>query len=241
MFGPDKCGSNDKVHFIFRHKNPNNGQIEEKHLDRPEPTAMKSGRTNLYTLHVSADQKVKIYINNDLKVDDSLLTRMNPPVNAPKEIDDPEDVKPETWVDIKEIPDVDAVKPDDWDEDAPKNIPDEDAVKPSDWLEDEEPNIPDPNGSKPDDWDDEEDGEFSPILVPNPKCDSVSGCGSWERPMKINPNYKGKWIRPKIPNPEYIGEWNPRKIPNPAAEIEDLKPSNFSPIVSFTNSGGYWI
>ena len=32
MFGPDKCGSNNKVHVIFRHANPLNGSIEEKHL-----------------------------------------------------------------------------------------------------------------------------------------------------------------------------------------------------------------
>jgi hypothetical protein len=38
------------------------------------------------------------------------LTDFNPPVNPPKEIDDPEDKKPEDWVDAKRIPDPDATK-----------------------------------------------------------------------------------------------------------------------------------
>ncbi|KOB68799.1 Calnexin, partial [Operophtera brumata] len=35
MFGPDKCGNDNKLHFIFRHKNPKNGTIEEKHSKKP--------------------------------------------------------------------------------------------------------------------------------------------------------------------------------------------------------------
>lgn len=31
MFGPDKCGNDIKLHFIFRHVNPQNGTITEKH------------------------------------------------------------------------------------------------------------------------------------------------------------------------------------------------------------------
>lgn len=31
MFGPDKCGNEMKLHFIFQHKNPKNGTISEKH------------------------------------------------------------------------------------------------------------------------------------------------------------------------------------------------------------------
>jgi len=29
MFGPDKCGNDVKMHFIFRHVNPINGTITE--------------------------------------------------------------------------------------------------------------------------------------------------------------------------------------------------------------------
>lgn len=31
MFGPDKCGNDFKLHFIFRHVNPLTEEIEEKH------------------------------------------------------------------------------------------------------------------------------------------------------------------------------------------------------------------
>lgn len=51
MFGPDKCGSTNKVHFIFRHQNPITGEWEEKHLTNPpQPKITKT--TALYTLIV---------------------------------------------------------------------------------------------------------------------------------------------------------------------------------------------
>ena len=40
----------------------------------------------------------------------SLLEDFTPAVNPPKEIDDPEDKKPEDWVDVRRIADPDAVK-----------------------------------------------------------------------------------------------------------------------------------
>lgn len=36
MFGPDKCGTDHKLHFIFKHKNPKNGSVEEKHCEKPK-------------------------------------------------------------------------------------------------------------------------------------------------------------------------------------------------------------
>ena len=57
----------------------------------------------------------------------SLLEDFTPPVNPPKEIDDPDDKKPEDWDEREKIPDPDAEKPDDWDEDAPAKIADPDA------------------------------------------------------------------------------------------------------------------
>jgi hypothetical protein len=69
-----------------------------------------------------------------------------PNVNPPAKIDDPEDKKPEDWVDAKRIPDADATKPDDWDEDAPYEILDDEAQKPEGWLDNEPLSIPDPGG-----------------------------------------------------------------------------------------------
>merc|ERR1719229_1155615 len=129
-------------------------------------------------------------------------------------IDDPEDTKPEDWVDEAKIEDPEASKPEDWDEDAPRKIDDMDAEKPEGWLDDEPLEIPDPDASEPEDWDEEDDGEWEAPIVPNPAC-SV-GCGEWEPPMIDNPEYKGKWYPPMIDNPDYIGEWKAKQIENPA-------------------------
>ncbi|KAF9365748.1 hypothetical protein BGX34_008481 [Mortierella sp. NVP85] len=227
MFGPDKCGGTNKVHFIFRHKNPITGEYEEKHL-QSTPLAKLDSSSNLYTLIVKPDQTFEIKINNEVRSSGSLLENFLPAVNPLKEIDDPLDTKPADWVEIAKIPDPTATKPDDWDEDAPARILDEKATKPSNWLENEEPEIPDPEAIKPDDWDDEEDGDWIPPSVPNPKCQN-NGCGKWTRPLIANPAYKGKWSPPLIDNPAYKGVWAPRKIPNPGF-FEDLHPSNFDKI-----------
>ena len=83
--------------------------------------------------------------------------------------------------------------------------------------------IPDPESDKPEEWDDEEDGDWVPPTVTNPKCADAPGCGEWNKPLKVNPAFKGKWFAPMIDNPEYKGEWAPRKIPNPDY-FEDNEP-----------------
>merc|ERR1712154_474154 len=66
----------------------------------------------------------------------------------PKKIKDPEQSKPEDWVDNEEIDDPNDKKPDDWD--------------------DEPASIADPDATKPDDWEDEEDGEWQAPQIDNP-------------------------------------------------------------------------
>ena len=129
----------------------------------------------------SPDNTYEVLFNGESKSSGSLLEDFNPPVMPPAEIDDPEDKKPEDWVDAKKIPDPEATKPADWDEDAPYEIPDEDAVKPEGWLDDEPQFIPDPDAEKPEEWDDEEDGDWIAPTVRNPKCDEAPGCGEWKR------------------------------------------------------------
>ena len=233
MFGPDKCGHTNKVHFIFNHKNPKTGEYEEKHLKSP-PTAKIVKTTELYTLIVHPNNTFAIRENGKEVKSGSLFEDFTPSVNPPEEIDDPNDSKPEDWVDQARIPDPDATKPEDWDEDAPFEIVDEDATIPEDWLVDEPKVIPDPEAEKPADWEDDEDGDWIPPTVPNPKCGDVSGCGPWSKPLIKNPNYKGKWTAPYVDNPEYKGPWAPRKIKNPDY-YEDKTPSNFEPMgaVSF--------
>lgn len=227
MFGPDKCGGTDKVHFIFRHKNPISGEYEEKHL-KSAPSSKLSQLTNLYTLIVRPDQTFEVLINGEVASSGSLLENFEPPVNPEKLIDDPTDSKPADWVEEAKIPDPNAKKPEDWDEDAPSRIVDEKAVKPDDWLENETPDLPDPEAVKPEDWVDEEDGDWIAPLIPNPKCQN-NGCGPWTRPSVPNPKYKGKWSVPMIDNPAYKGVWAPRKIAN-SNYFEDLQPSKFEKI-----------
>ncbi|GAA5975814.1 hypothetical protein JCM10908_005289 [Rhodotorula pacifica] len=229
MFGPDRCGATSKVHFIFRHKNPLTGEIEEKHLKSP-PAPKITKTTAVYTLIVRPeDQTYEIRINNEKAKSGSLLEDFTPAVNPPKEIDDPEDVKPSDWVETPKISDPDATKPADWDEDAPASIEAPDAEIPADWLENEPATVPDPDAEKPEEWSDEDDGDWIAPQVPNPKCEGVSGCGPWKRPEIPNPEFKGKWFAPLIDNPDYKGPWSPRKIPNPSY-YEDLTPADFSPI-----------
>ncbi|KAK3337023.1 Calreticulin family-domain-containing protein [Cercophora scortea] len=228
MFGPDKCGHTNKVHFIFNHKNPKTGAYEEKHLSSP-PTAKIVKTTELYTLIVHPNNTFVIQQNGEQVKEGSLLEDFTPSVNPEKEIDDPKDTKPEDWVDEARIADPEAKKPEDWDEDAPYEIVDEEATQPEDWLVDEPLQIPDPEAQKPEDWDDEEDGDWIAPTVANPKCAEVSGCGPWTKPLKKNPEYKGKWTAPFIDNPAYKGVWAPRKIKNPDY-FEDKTPANFEPM-----------
>ena len=228
MFGPDKCGHTNKVHFIINHKSPTTGEYEEKHLSSP-PTARISKTTELYTLIVKPDNTFTIKQNGEVVKEGNLSEDFTPPFNPPAEIEDLNDSKPEDWEDAARIPDSKVTKPADWDEDAPFETVDEKATKPADWLEDAPLNIPDPEAQKPEDWDDEEDGDWVAPQVENPKCFEVSGCGPWEKPMKQNPAYKGKWTAPLVDNPDYKGPWAPRKIPNPEF-FEDKHPSNLEPM-----------
>ena len=209
MFGPDKCGSTNKVHLIVNHKNPKTGEYEEKHLSAAPPARIAK-TTELYTLIIHPNNTAIIKLNGEQVKEASLLEDFTPAFNPPKEIDDPKDTKPEDWVDESRIADPEATKPED-------------------WLENEPLSIPDPDAQKPEDWDDEEDGDFTPTTIPNPKCAEVSGCGKWEKPSIKNPEYKGKWTAPLIDNPAYKGVWAPRKIKNPGF-YEDKTPANLEPM-----------
>merc|ERR1711904_191232 len=101
-------------------------------------------------------------------------------VLKPKEISDPDDKKPDDWVDEAMMDDPEDKKPDDWVED--KRITDTDA-------------------KKPDDWDDEEDGEWEPPMKDNPEYK-----GDWSVKRISNPEYKGIWKAKEIDNPEYVDD-----------------------------------
>ncbi|XP_032597402.1 calnexin isoform X2 [Drosophila grimshawi] len=232
MFGPDKCGNDVKMHFIFRHVNPINGTITEKHCNKPKnrlEEPFKDKLPHLYQLVLRPDNSFEIRLDHKIINEGSLLTDFKPAVNPPAEIDDPSDQKPSDWDEREKIPDPTSQKPDDWNEDAPPQIPDASAVMPDGWLEDEPDMIADPTASKPDDWDTEIDGEWEAPLVDNPVCEKSAGCGKWKAPLIPNPEYKGKWRAAMIENPNYQGKWAPRKIANPDF-FEDLQPFKMTPI-----------
>jgi calnexin len=95
MFGPDVCGGNNKVHFIFRHQNPISKVWEEKHMKNNVASGLTAGLWTLYTLIVKPDQTFEILINNESEAKGSLLEDFTPSVNPPKEIPDKDDLKPE--------------------------------------------------------------------------------------------------------------------------------------------------
>ncbi|KAK9669001.1 hypothetical protein RND81_13G102100 [Saponaria officinalis] len=231
MFGPDKCGSTNKVHFILKHKNPKSGEYVEHHLKFP-PSVPSDKLSHVYTAILTPDNGVRILVDGEEKKKANFLTGdgFEPAIIPPKTIPDPEDKKPEDWDVREKIPDPEATKPDDWDEDAPMEIVDEEATKPEGWLDDELEDIDDPEATKPEDWDDEEDGEWEAPKIANPLCIEAPGCGEWKRPMKRNPAYKGKWHAPLIDNPAYKGIWKPQEIPNP--DYFELSSPNFEPIAA---------
>ncbi|XP_065872166.1 calnexin homolog 1-like [Euphorbia lathyris] len=231
MFGPDKCGATNKVHFILKHKNPKSGDYVEHHLKFP-PSVPSDKLTHVYTAILGSDNELQILVDGEEKKKANFLSSddFEPALIPPKTIPDPDDKKPEDWDERAKIPDPNAVKPEDWDEDAPMEIVDEEAEKPEGWLDDEPEEIDDPEATKPEDWDDEEDGEWEAPKVDNPKCEVAPGCGEWKRPMKRNPAYKGKWHAPLIDNPNYKGIWKPQQIPNPS--YFELHRPEFEPIAA---------
>lgn len=218
MFGPDRCGSTDKVHFILKHRNPKTGSWEEKHFKEP-PSAPRDEKTHLYGLLIKPDNTFEIQLDGTSKASGNLLSSMEPPINPPKEIDDPHDSKPNDWVDDPKMADPESKKPDEWDEDEPRMIDDASASMPSGWLEDAEKRIEDPNAQKPADWDEDEDGDWEAPTIDNPAC--KVGCGKWTPPKISNPKYKGKWSPEMIENPDYKGVWKPRQIENPDYFVDE--------------------
>mmetsp|Transcript_20851 Transcript_20851/g.30914 ORF Transcript_20851/g.30914 Transcript_20851/m.30914 type:complete len:523 (-) Transcript_20851:44-1612(-) len=214
MFGPDKCGNTDKVHFIMQKYNPATDTWEEKHLEN-SPKIRTDGYSHLYTLFLdNRDNSYEIFIDKKSVSKGALMDSMDPPIELEPMIYDSNDTKPTDWDDDEFIPDPNDRKPEDWDESELPTIPDPNAKVPDGWLENEPPKIPDTSAPIPEGWNEEEDGLFEPPLVDNPNCKGAVGCGTWDPPIIANPKYKGIWTAQLIENPNYKGEFVPKKIPN---------------------------
>jgi len=172
MFGPDLCGYDvSRIHLIFNDGKKNlvkNDDIKLEYADKNE-------YTHVYTMVLHPDNTYEVYFDFKEKSKGDLISGWDFPN---KEFDDPDDKKPDDWVDDEKIEDLTVKKPDGWD-DIPKQIPD-------------------PNATKPDEWDDEADGEWEPQLIDNPDYK-----GEWKPVMIDNPDYKGAWKPKQIPNPDY--------------------------------------
>lgn len=167
MFGPDKCGNDHKLHFIFNHKNKKTNKIREIHWKKAASVSglgdvITDGKWHIFRLIIRPDNSFQIDMDGKAVGKGSLFEEFNPSVNLPKEIDDPEDKKPDDWDEREKIPDPDAKKPDDWDENEPRKIPDENAQKPADWLDNEPEMIPDPSAKRPEDW---SEGKYCLIII----------------------------------------------------------------------------
>ncbi|KAM9896057.1 hypothetical protein OXX79_007697 [Metschnikowia pulcherrima] len=215
MFGPDICGSENRVHFLM--KRAENDDTDSKL--RTPPMAKTDALSALYTLIIRANNEMEIRINGGVAKAGHLHHTphlMVPPVSVPEFVPDMRAQKPADWDDRPVILDDSVEKPADYDE---KHnlmwIADPDVRKPENWNDDETAPlyIADPTATRPEEWDDEEDGVWNAPLIPNPEC--AHGCGKWEAPKIANPSYKGEWMPPAIANPNYMGEWVRPQIRNP--------------------------
>merc|ERR1712190_25853 len=173
MFGPDKCGYTKRTHLIFNYKGKNVSKKSDLSYKQEN-----EGTSHLYRLVVKPDNTVRVEIDEEKIYEGSLKEDWE--MLKPKEISDPDDKKPDDWVDDSMMDDPEDKKPDDWVE---------------------EKRMVDSEAKKPEDWDDEEDGEWEAPMKDNPAYK-----GDWSVKRISNPAYKGIWEAKKIANPEYVDD-----------------------------------
>jgi calreticulin len=169
MFGPDVCGYTKKIHLILSKDGTN-------HLWKKEPQPPSDQLTHVYTAHLKPDNTYEVYVDGVKKESGSIEEDWS--ILKPKQIDDPNDVKPSDWEDNAEIDDPADAKPADW--------------------ESEPETVADPEAKQPEDWDESEDGKWEAPMISNPKHK-----GAWKAKKISNPKYKGVWAPKKIANPEF--------------------------------------
>lgn len=216
LFGPDICGSQNRLLFIITKQQ--NGETLESKLRTP-PMARENLLSNLYTLIIRKNMDLELRINGQTAKAGNLLHKahfLEPPLGEADLVPDLLAQKPDDWDERQLIFDPDASKPEDWDSTfGLQAIPDPSKKKPELWNDEEVPEfIPVPGARRPELWDDDEDGIWEPPTIRNPDC--LHGCGRWEQPMIVNPNYQGEWVPQVIANPNYQGQWERPQIPNPS-------------------------
>lgn len=137
-------------------KNPTSGKVNEVHANPISDIGnliYGDKKSHLVTLFIEPDNSFVIQVDEKQVLEGKLgsIDEFSNPKHKfipPKTIDDPEDRKPEDWVDEKEIDDPEDIKPDTWVDIA---------------------QIPDPSAEKPEDWDDDMDGDWEPPVIANPE------------------------------------------------------------------------
>merc|ERR1712056_110636 len=162
-----------RTHLIFNYKGKN--VLKKSDLSYKQEG---EGTSHVYRMALKPDNTVRVEIDEEKIYEGSLKEDWE--VLKPKEISDPDDKKPDDWVDDSMIDDPETKKPDDWVE---------------------EKRIVDSEAKEPDDWDDEDDGEWEA-----PMKDNAAYKGDWYGKRISNPAYKGIWEAKKIANPEYVDD-----------------------------------
>jgi len=175
MFGPDKCGYTSRTHLIFTYKGKN--VLKTSDLSYKQDGV---GMTHLYTMILKPDNTVRVEVDQEKIYEGSIKDDWK--LLKDKTISDPDDKKPDNWV-----------------EEAMMDDPED--KKPEDWVT--EKRIRDDEATKPEDWDDEEDGEWEAPMKDNPAFK-----GEWYVKRISNPEYKGIWKAKDIDNPEYVDDEN---------------------------------
>jgi calreticulin len=169
MFGPDICGSTRRTHVILNRKGDN-------HLIKEDIPTETDTVTHVYTLILKPDNTFQVLTDNKESRAGTIEEHFN--ILEPKEIPDPAISKPEDWVDDTHIDDPEDVKPEGYDEIKPE-IQDPEAAKPEDWDDEldgewEAPRVPNPAYK----------GPWRPKRIPNPGYK-----GEWVHPKIANPKY----------------------------------------------------
>merc|ERR1739838_793030 len=109
MFGPDKCGYTKRTHLIFNYKGKN--VLKKSDLSYKQEG---EGTSHLYRLILKPDNTVRVEIDEEKIYEGSLKEDWE--MLEAKEISDPDDKKPDDWVDDSMMDDPEDKKPDDWDD-----------------------------------------------------------------------------------------------------------------------------
>jgi calreticulin len=169
MFGPDICGSTRRTHVILNRRGDN-------HLIKEDIPTETDTVTHVYTLILKPDNTFQVLTDNKESRAGNIEDHFD--ILEPKEIPDPSVTKPVDWVDETHIDDPEDLKPEGYDEIKPE-IVDPEAAKPADWDDEldgewEAPRVPNPAYK----------GPWRPKRVANPAYK-----GEWVHPKIANPKY----------------------------------------------------